>query len=165
MSAQVLGHLKLERLEDTARLGAAIAAVLQPGDCIALVGTLGAGKTTLTQAILQALGVATKDVTSPTFAIIQSYATTLAPCHHIDAYRIDDDDAFFELGIEELWEDRACVTLIEWANKWERWLPERHLTIEIDWLDENSRQVTLQGELVEWGERASAIMKAFNLAK
>lgn len=165
MSSQVLGHVMLERREDTARFGASIAAALRPCDCIALVGTLGAGKTTLTQAILQALGVATKDVTSPTFAIIQSYATNLAPCHHIDAYRIDDDDAFFELGIEELWEDNACITLIEWANKWERWLPERHLRIEIDWLDENSRQVTLQGEFAYWGERVSVILKDFNLSK
>ena len=71
----------------TARLGTAIAARLGVGDCVALWGDLGAGKTTLARAILHGRGVR-EDVPSPTFTIVQRYDTPKLIVNHYDLYRL-----------------------------------------------------------------------------
>ena len=124
---------------ETERIGGLIGTCLQPGVTIALNGTLGAGKTNLVQAIAEALRIDRKTVVSPTFTMIQLYqgAHTLV---HIDAYRIADEDEFFELGIAEYFEDDSIVA-IEWAGKFSELLPENQIGIEIQVLDETSRRL------------------------
>ena len=80
------GEFPLPDLDATSRLGRAIAGGLRCGDAVALWGDLGAGKTTLARAILQALGVK-EDVPSPTFTIVQNYDTSPAIAHY-DLYRL-----------------------------------------------------------------------------
>ena len=77
--------------EDTDRFGAAVAAAVAPGTTIALCGTLGAGKTRLTQAIAAAYGVPREEVVSPTFVLCQQYRGTRT-IQHLDAYRLHDED-------------------------------------------------------------------------
>src|SRR5207344_1160712 len=85
----------------TTRLGAALAAVLPPGTTVALIGTLGAGKTRLVQAIAAACGVLRDEVVSPTFVVCQQYRGSRT-INHVDAYRLKDEDEFRELGGDEL---------------------------------------------------------------
>ena len=103
---------------------------LPPRVVVGLRGTLGAGKTRLAQAIAQAAGVDVSDVTSPTFTIVQHYHADRL-IHHIDAYRLADEDEFFELGGEELLDDDAMI-LIEWPERIARSLPPGCLNVEID---------------------------------
>lgn len=100
----------------TLAFGAALAHVARAGDVIALLGDLGAGKTTLARGLLAALGLA-DEAPSPTFAIVQPYAppeTRLAVAH-VDLYRIDDPDDVMELGLDELRAD--SLLLIEWPER------------------------------------------------
>ncbi len=130
-------------LEATRQLGTALGRALPAGVCLALTGTLGAGKTNLVQAIASGLGVPCNQVVSPTFTMIQTYRGRL-PLVHIDTYRIADDDEFFELGIDEYLDDGEAVVAIEWANRFESLLPADRLQIDIEVLDESSRLVNFR---------------------
>lgn len=124
---------------DTDRLGKVLAEVLPAGTVVALVGTLGAGKTRLVQAVAAALGVPRDEVTSPTFVLVNEYLDGRLPVYHIDAYRLHDEDEFNELGPEEYFEG-AGITFIEWADRVERCLPWECLRIEIEVTGNESRQ-------------------------
>ena len=137
--------LELNSLEDTDRLGKCIAAHLPDSACIVLSGTLGAGKTTLTQAILSALDIPREEILSPTFALIRSYAVGNRSFHHMDAYRVADDDEFLELGVEELFEAPQTLCVIEWGDRVRDVLPTETLWISIEWQTESSRVVGFTG--------------------
>jgi tRNA threonylcarbamoyladenosine biosynthesis protein TsaE len=115
---------------DTERLGGALASRLPNGCVVALIGTLGAGKTRLVQAIAQASGVDPAMVVSPTFVLVHEYAGT-RPVYHFDAYRLKDDDEFLALGPEEYFDGQG-ITLVEWADRVERCLPDEYVEIRID---------------------------------
>jgi tRNA threonylcarbamoyladenosine biosynthesis protein TsaE len=110
---------------------------------VGLRGTLGAGKTRFVQAFAVAAGIEQSLVTSPTFPIVQHYQGDRR-IHHIDAYRLADEDEFNELGGEELLEDDATI-LIEWPDRIIRSLPEDRITIdfEIDERDTEKRIVRI----------------------
>ena len=95
-------------------VGARLAAVLHPGDVIALFGDLGAGKTTLTRGLIRALGF-DGDVASPTFPIVQTYESLRIPVWHVDLYRIEYPEELGELGLDEARADAALV--IEWPER------------------------------------------------
>ena len=126
----------------TAALGHALAEILPPGTTVALCGTLGAGKTRLVQAIAEGLGVNRRDVVSPTFVIMQEYRGQRT-IHHIDAYRLRDDDEFQQLGPDELFESDGLV-LIEWADRIEHSLPRDHIEICIDVTGAESRRFAIR---------------------
>jgi tRNA threonylcarbamoyladenosine biosynthesis protein TsaE len=127
---------------DTERLGSLLADVLPAGTVIALVGTLGAGKTRLVQAVTAALGVPRDAVTSPTFMLVNEYAGGRLPVYHIDAYRLRDEDEFLELGPEEYF-DSAGLTFVEWADRVESCLPTDFIRIEIEVAGDVQRQFTI----------------------
>jgi tRNA threonylcarbamoyladenosine biosynthesis protein TsaE len=130
----LLLSLDLATDRDTRDLGARLAHVLQAGDCLALRGNLGAGKTTLARGLICAfLGVDT-EVPSPTFTLVQRYQPDLdnqpsAPeLLHFDLYRLEDPEDIWELGWEELDE---VISLVEWPDKAGPHLSPRCLDIEI----------------------------------
>jgi tRNA threonylcarbamoyladenosine biosynthesis protein TsaE len=116
-------------LDGIQRLAGAMLRHLPARSVIGLVGTLGAGKTTLIQAIARAAGIDSADVTSPTFTLLQTYHGRIT-IHHLDAYRIADDDEFLELGVEELF-DAEAWTLIEWADRVRDVMPPATLWIQM----------------------------------
>jgi len=120
---------------------------------IRLDGTLGAGKTYFTQQFAKELGAIDGEVTSPTFVIIQLYDTS-PRISHLDLYRVNDDDEFFELGIDEMFEQPE-VMLIEWGGKFTHLLPKDHLSIQIDIVSEQNRVVRLKS----YGLRSDALLK------
>ncbi|MDR0852703.1 MAG: tRNA (adenosine(37)-N6)-threonylcarbamoyltransferase complex ATPase subunit type 1 TsaE [Clostridiales Family XIII bacterium] len=103
---------------------------LVPGTVIALVGDLGAGKTTLSKAIAEGLGV-TECVTSPTFTILCEYRTGRLPLFHFDVYRLDDPEEMENIGYEDYFYGNG-VTIVEWADKIEELLPKDAIVIRID---------------------------------
>jgi tRNA threonylcarbamoyladenosine biosynthesis protein TsaE len=105
--------------------GASLARDLRPGAVIALTGDLGAGKTTLTKAIADGLGV-TDPVTSPTFTIINEYGGGRLPLYHFDIYRLDGPGIYEELenvGYEDYFYGRG-VCVVEWADLAPEILPQ-----------------------------------------
>jgi tRNA threonylcarbamoyladenosine biosynthesis protein TsaE len=102
------------------------------------LGTLGAGKTRLVQAIAEACGVPPRQVVSPTFVLIQQYRGRRPVCH-IDAYRLRDEDEFDQLGPDELFESDALV-LVEWADRVTGSLPRERIEIRIEVTGPRSRR-------------------------
>jgi tRNA threonylcarbamoyladenosine biosynthesis protein TsaE len=129
---------------DTQRLGAALAEVLPPGTVVALIGTLGAGKTRLVQAVATALGVAPGNVTSPTFVLVNEYTGGRLPVYHFDTYRLKDEDEFLELGPGEYFDSNGLV-FVEWADRVIDLLPDERLEIEIEVTAETQRRVSIRG--------------------
>lgn len=142
--------LDIPELAATEAFGRRLGELLFPGAVIALVGPLGAGKTHLTRAVAEGLGVRNPAaVNSPTFVLIQEYPARL-PVYHFDAYRLSGPREFAELGVDEYFHgDGVCV--VEWADKVEPTLPADHLRIEITVVDENRRrfEVTARGRRYE----------------
>ena len=128
----------------TERLGAALAARLRPRDVVALVGGLGAGKTTLARAILRAAsGEPALVVPSPTFTLVEVYDTPRGAFWHFDLYRLETAEQVFELGWEEARADG--IALVEWAERLGPLLPKERLTVTLS-IEGEGRRATLEGE-------------------
>lgn len=117
---------------------------------IGLMGELGSGKTTFVQGLAQALGIK-KRVISPSFILIRQYKIPKSPvtCHlshvyHIDLYRLSGKINVSSLGLPEIWEDKANLVIIEWAEKIKDKLPENCLIIKFEDLGENKRRIVIQ---------------------
>ncbi|MDP3175411.1 MAG: tRNA (adenosine(37)-N6)-threonylcarbamoyltransferase complex ATPase subunit type 1 TsaE [Phenylobacterium sp.] len=113
----------------TARLGAALAAALRPGEAICLSGPLGAGKSTLARALVRALTTPDEEVPSPTFTLVQFYEGARLKIAHFDLYRLNSPDEAYEIGLDEALDDGAAV--IEWPERLQGRLPPARLDIEI----------------------------------
>jgi tRNA threonylcarbamoyladenosine biosynthesis protein TsaE len=124
----------------TARLGAAIARVLQAGEAVCLSGPLGGGKSTLARALIRALTTAHEDVPSPTFTLVQFYEGPRLKIAHFDLYRLTNPDEAYEIGLDEALDDGAVV--IEWPERLQGRLPVDRLDVEIA-LDGAGRRVRL----------------------
>ena len=122
--------IELDSETDTERLGRAIARVAEPGTVIALIGNLGAGKTRLTRAIAEALGVHSEAISSPTFVLIHEYDGRM-PVYHFDVYRLKSLSDFEDLGPADYW-NGGGICLVEWADRVRELLPDDAWTIEIE---------------------------------
>lgn len=118
----------LPQLEDTQRLGSALAHMAQKGDFFALYGTLGMGKSVLARAFIQELSGA-QEVPSPTFTLVQSYEAPDFEIYHFDLYRLKHPDEIFEIGVEEAVFEG--VSLVEWPERMQNYLPRKSIIIEI----------------------------------
>jgi tRNA threonylcarbamoyladenosine biosynthesis protein TsaE len=128
--------------DETQAFGRHFAERLSVGDCVALVGGLGAGKTALTRGIAAGLGLEdTRLVSSPTYVLVQEYIGKM-PIFHLDLYRMVDPGAeLADLGLEEMLEEG--VTLIEWSDRAETALPTNRWEITIEITAESSRRFTV----------------------
>ncbi len=111
--------------------GEQLGAGAHPHLVITLTGELGAGKTTLAQAICRGYGV-TEQVTSPTYAIIQEYSAPRSPVYHVDLFRLESAAELVEIGWDEVLQSRALV-LVEWPERAGSRLPANHLPITLDY--------------------------------
>jgi tRNA threonylcarbamoyladenosine biosynthesis protein TsaE len=147
---------------DTERLGAALARVLPPGTTIALIGTLGAGKTRLVQAVAAACGVPREAATSPTFVLVNEYRGT-RPIYHFDAYRLRDEDEFIELGPEEYFESDG-LTFVEWADRVENCMPRERVVIACEAVGETERRFFISAQGVQLRRAVISISDALEAA-
>jgi tRNA threonylcarbamoyladenosine biosynthesis protein TsaE len=128
--------------EQTHTWGTVLGTLLGRGDVVALVGELGAGKTTLTQGIVRGLGVAEDYyIGSPTFTLINEYEGRV-PVYHLDFYRIDCPSEAVHLGLEE-YLDGDGVAIIEWADRIEALLPEEHMMVQLAYVDYRVRTLDI----------------------
>lgn len=145
----------------TARLGKALARLVAPQDVLALWGDLGAGKTSVARALIQARMAASgpvEDVPSPTFTLVQTYETEGLPIWHADLYRLKDPDELIELGLDDALE--TGLLLLEWPDRMGDDLPDQRLDIELR-EEGDGRQVKLTGPAFLWEERLQALQRAW----
>ena len=139
----------LSSMQDTTRFGQLLAENVVAGDTILLSGEVGAGKTALARACIQArlaeIG-AIEDVPSPTFTLVQVYELTNTQIWHADLYRLTSVDELYELGLDQAFEEDIC--LIEWPDRLGALRPEGALSVQIDTIDDDQRRV-----LLEWSDR------------
>lgn len=136
-------ELLLKNEAATIQLGEDLALALKPGDCLALSGDLGTGKSTLARAFLRAVADdETLEVPSPTFTLVQSYDLRI-PVSHFDLYRLADVSELDELGFDEALSDGIC--LVEWPENALSALPKTRLTATFSHLDDG-RRVTISGD-------------------
>lgn len=132
----------------TVALGAKLAAALAPPAVVSLVGPLGAGKTRLVRAIVEALG-AEEEVTSPTFTLVNEYRSGRTPLYHLDVYRVGDADELLELGVEEYFAGLVPagpgLTIVEWGDRFRDWLPREAVTVRLEVTSETGRRATIEG--------------------
>ena len=121
----------LKNEEETRAFGLELAAKLTPGKVVALVGDLGTGKTALTKYIAEGLGVK-EAITSPTFTIVKEYKSGRLPLYHFDVYRLDTSEDMYELGYEEYFFGQG-VSIVEWADLVEEFIPEDAIVIHINY--------------------------------
>lgn len=116
---------------ETRKFGVKIGRLLRAGDVVALCGELGAGKTTLIRGIAGGLGVKfSRDITSPTFALVHEYAGR-EKIYHMDWYRLAKIEGDDERLVWECFSDAEAVTLVEWAERGLRALPKDFIRIEL----------------------------------
>jgi tRNA threonylcarbamoyladenosine biosynthesis protein TsaE len=128
-TADAAGSLATSSPSETRALGARLGTAAGPGTLIALVGPLGAGKTQLAKGVAQGLGVSTV-VNSPTFVLMNEHPGRLR-LFHVDAYRLDDPEEALAAGLLDE-RELAGVTVVEWADRLDGWLPDERLDIEIE---------------------------------
>jgi tRNA threonylcarbamoyladenosine biosynthesis protein TsaE len=115
--------------KETEALGARLGRALAPGDCVAFVGELGAGKTQLVRGACRGARVPASEVSSPSFAIVATYGGRI-PIHHADLYRIGDVDELYATGFFDLVGGAGAI-LVEWADRVPGCLPEERLTVTL----------------------------------
>ena len=131
--------LMIKNEEDTKKTGIEIGRRVKAGTVIALSGDLGTGKTALTKAVAEGLGVK-EVITSPTFNIVKQYETGRLPLYHFDVYRIGDVDEMYELGYEEFFFGSG-VSIVEWADLIEDIIPEDAVRIEIEYGEKEGERI------------------------
>lgn len=129
MNTRLTTHLS-DSPQATETIAAGLAAELQAGQCLAIDGDLGAGKTQFVRGLLIGLGGKPRTVNSPTFVLLNIYDTGRLKLFHLDAYRIGPSD-LESIGFSELLEQGGIVA-IEWATRIAAALPSDciHITLE-----------------------------------
>ena len=123
--------------------GAAFGHAARPPLLLALAGDLGAGKTTLAQAICAGYGVM-EPLTSPTFALVHRYAAPRSPVYHLDLYRIQQPAELVNLGWDEIVASHALV-IVEWPERAGDLIPAGHVPIDLEYAPDADHRVLLAG--------------------
>lgn len=149
--AEQIKIISIRTLQDTQRFAQKLAPLLRPKDIILLKGDLGLGKTTLTRAIINEIGLQKEEVPSPTFTLLQTYDTKCGPLYHFDFYRIRKSEEIYELGIEDAY--AYGITVIEWSEKMGPLEPlKRALIIDMS-MKKEERTFTLRSDNPSWQSR------------
>ena len=128
---------------DTERLAGELAKTLTGGECIALHGDLGAGKTQFVRGLLTGLGGNPRDVSSPTYVLLNIYNTGRLTLFHLDAYRVGGADDFESIGFSELLE-QGGVVVVEWASRVSELIPNNAIRVKIEPISPEERRITIE---------------------
>ncbi len=127
--------------DETEKLAERLACVLKGDEVIALRGGLGAGKTAFTRGLARGFGI-TDGVSSPTFALVHEYHGR-CDIYHFDMYRVSGWDDLYSTGFFDY--EGNGIMVIEWSENIEDYLPEELITVSIERLSENEREITIKG--------------------
>lgn len=136
-----LGPQPVPDADAMAALGQQLARQLRPGDVVALVGDLGAGKTTLVRGLCAGLGIAPEQVSSPTFALCNVYETQAFHVVHMDLYRLESPDDLAAAGLDEWLAQPDTLCLVEWPEVARSELPKTTIWLHLA-ISPGGRQVS-----------------------
>ena len=139
---------------DTIELAQNIESEKFPNMVICLDGELGSGKTLFVKGFAQALGIE-ENITSPTFNLVKEYDHGELPLYHMDMYRAEDNVE--SIGIEDYF-NKNGVTIIEWAEMVEDYLPSERLDLKFIIIDENTRIIKLEPHGSVYEEICSSVL-------
>ena len=149
--------IELSTLQRTESLGTVLGKIAEPGDIITLAGTLGAGKTALTQFIGRGLGIDPRIyITSPTFSLLHEYQGRI-PLYHMDLYRLGYEEEIESLGFPEYFYGHG-LTVIEWPERLGSLMPAERLHVELVISGENSRTAHLDAHGELWQKKVADIV-------
>ena len=131
--------------EETVALGRKLAPTLKSARMVILRGDLGAGKTTLVKGIAEGLHAASQDdVTSPTFTLIHEFRGPEVNLFHVDLYRLETARELDTLGLDELFAEDGNLVLLEWGEKFPRFVQERDVEISIARVTDQERRIVIK---------------------
>jgi tRNA threonylcarbamoyladenosine biosynthesis protein TsaE len=128
---------------ETESIAAGLAQSLIGGECIALEGPLGAGKTQFVRGLVDALGGNPRQVSSPTFVLLNIYSGGRLRVFHLDAYRVHGGEDFESIGFSELLEQKGVV-IVEWASRVTSILPPKRNNVTIEVMGETERKIMIE---------------------
>lgn len=134
-------HYITNSQEETFDVGYELGKKAKKGDIFGLIGDLGTGKTILAKGIAKGLGI-DEEITSPTFTLLEVYEAAI-PLYHFDLYRISDDSELENLFFEEYWYGDG-VSVIEWAERAMKRLPNDIFIIRLEYTGKNRRKITIE---------------------
>lgn len=134
-------HYITSSQEETFDVGYELGKKAKKGDIFGLIGDLGTGKTILAKGIAKGLGI-NEEITSPTFTLLEVYEAAI-PLYHFDLYRISDDSELENLFFEEYWYDDG-VSVIEWAERAMKRLPNDIFIIKLEYTGKNRRKIIIE---------------------
>jgi len=146
----LLRSFQIKSAEEMQGLGQSLAPILRAGDCVALRGQIGAGKSVLSRSVILTLLDVPEDIPSPTFTIVQTYEAAQFDIWHCDLYRLTQAHQVDELGLEDAMQTALC--LIEWPEIMADYLPQSTLYIDISGTGE-TRTLALGGDDEMWATR------------
>ena len=149
-----IGSLKLDNEKITKKIGEKLYKICKMGDFFAVHGSLGAGKTTLIRYFINKGLNKTTYIPSPSYNLYFTYKTKKSEIFHFDAWRLNDQEEFLNLGLLEVYS--RSILLVEWANKIKGFLPKNRLDINIFFNREN-RILSFKGN-AEWKKRLSGLL-------
>jgi tRNA threonylcarbamoyladenosine biosynthesis protein TsaE len=130
-------------VEQTEAVAAELAATLRGGECVALNGNLGAGKTQFVRGLVRGLGGPSRSVSSPTFVLLNVYPGGRLTVFHLDAYRVAGADDFEAIGFPELLE-QGGVVVVEWAQRVRALLPDRCIQVDLEPVAPTTRTIRIR---------------------
>jgi tRNA threonylcarbamoyladenosine biosynthesis protein TsaE len=130
-------------VRDTETIAAELAHTLAGGECIALYGDMGAGKTQFTRGLVAGLGGDPHAVSSPTFVLLNVYETPRMKVFHLDAYRVAGADDFDAIGFTELL-DQNGVVVLEWPARVESLLPTKRIDVRLETISPHVRRIEIE---------------------
>ncbi len=145
-AARVAETVESNSVAETEAAAAGLARTLRGGECVALHGDLGAGKTQFVRGLVRGLGGSPRAVSSPTFVLLNVYDTAATGArltvYHLDAYRVGGADDFEAIGFSELL-GQGGVVVVEWAGRVESLLPPGHIDVRISPTGRGSRRIEI----------------------
>ena len=146
--------------DETLALGRRIGRAAKPGDVLALVGDLGAGKTVLAKGVAEGLGAAAaREVVSPTFVLCREYPDGRLPLYHFDAYRLRGAADLEGIGASEVFGGEG-LSLVEWADRAPQALPPDRLEVNLEVTGPESRRLTFEAR----GPQAARLLASIRVA-
>jgi len=139
-------QLRLNNEVETRAFAVDFAESLNSGDCVALSGELGAGKSVFARALMRALGVTDEAMPSPTFSLIQEYAGNGCKVAHMDWYRLESPEEIGMLGVREYFQP-PWITIIEWPERAPILMAETAIKIRLENVDDFP-----DARLISWAE-------------
>ena len=146
MDQEVISH----SAEETVEFGEEFAGkYLHSGSIAMLRGVLGAGKTQFAKGIARSFGLHDDEISSPTYALVNEYdilSGGVQKFYHLDCYRFEKPEELIELGIEEYLYPKHAVTIIEWPERIEKYLPSERLEVHFEIINTTTRKIVVSGQ-------------------